>query len=233
MYLNVIQLAESFGVAESVVEGWIHDEGLPCVRDGGRLLFDRAQVVAWAAERGLAARAGFLAPAPVVAPATGRLERWLRAGGIWRDVPAAEVRNVLGRVVGALPAASPAVRQLLAQRVQAADGITWAPVGGGLALPHLRTHVALGRDAGVVALLILRDPLALDGDGAPDGMPVTRLVFFVAPSARAHLDLLAQLSRALTRGPLAACVQTAATDAEIFSALAASEAGLGTKGGAA
>lgn len=29
MYLNVIQLAESLGVAESDVEGWIRDEGLP------------------------------------------------------------------------------------------------------------------------------------------------------------------------------------------------------------
>ena len=29
MYLNLIQIAESFGVSEKVVEGWIRDEGLP------------------------------------------------------------------------------------------------------------------------------------------------------------------------------------------------------------
>ena len=61
MYLNVIELAESFGVEESVVEGWIRDEGLPFVPDRGRLLFDRAQVIEWAAQRGRAAKAGFLA----------------------------------------------------------------------------------------------------------------------------------------------------------------------------
>ena len=232
MYLNVIQLAESFGVAESAVEGWIRNEGLPCVQDRGRLLFDRAQVVAWATERGLAARAGFLAPAAASAAATGgRLERWLRAGGIWRDVPAAGVRDVLEKVVAALPGTTPAVRQFLGQRLHASDGITWASVGGGLALPHLRSHVALGRDAGIVALLFLRDPLTLDGEPPPDGVAVTRLIFFVAPSPRAHLETLAQLSTALTRGGLRHLVFAGAPDAEIFAAVAAADA-TGTGAGA-
>ena len=223
MYLNVIQLAESFGVAESVVEGWIRNEALPCVQDRGRLLFDRAQVVAWAAERGLAAKAGFLAPVASTSNPGGRLERWLRAGGIWRDVPAADLPDLLARVVAALPGAAPAVRAMLGQRVHAAGGITWAPVGGGLALPHLRSHVALGRDAGIVALVFLRDALPAAVESPPDGVPITRLFFFIAPSPRAHLELLAQLSTTLTRGGLKHLVLAGATDAEIFAAVAAAE----------
>ncbi len=223
MYLNVIQLAESFGVAESVVESWVRVEGLPCVRDSNRLLFDRAQVVAWAAERGLAAKAGFLA-AVAGTNAGGRLERWLRAGGIWRDVAAADAREVLAKVVGALPGATSAVRAMLGQRVRASGGLTWAPVGGGLALPHLKSHVALGRDAGIVAILVLRDGITLDGDPPPDAVPVNRLIFFVAPSPRAHLELLAQLSMAMTRGTLRTLVIEGAGDAEIFAAVAAADA---------
>lgn len=223
MYLNVIQLAESFGVAESVVEGWIRDEGLPCVRDRERLLFDRAQVVAWAAERGLVAKAGFLAPERAPAAAGGRLERWLRTGGIWRDVSGAAVRDVLERVVAVLPGASPEVRGLLRQRLQRPDGINWAPVGGGLALPHLRSHVALGRDSGVVALLLLRDPLPLAAEAVPDAVPVTRLLFFTAPSPRAHLEVLGHLSAALTRGRLGPLVMAGGTDEEIFAAVAAAD----------
>jgi len=223
MYLNVIQLAESFGVAESAVEGWIRNDGLPCVHDRGRLLFDRGQVVAWAAQRGFAAKAGFLAPAALSSNPGGRIERWLRAGGIWRDVPAEGLREVLARVVAALPVAAPAVRQMLAQRVRAAEGITWAAVGGGLALPHLRSHVALGRDAGILALLFLREALPVEVEPSPDGVPITKLFFFIAPSPRAHLELLAQLSTALTRGGLKRLVLSGATDAEIFSAVAAAE----------
>ncbi len=227
MYLNVIQLAESFGVEESVVESWVRKEGLPSVADRGRLLFDRAEVVAWAAARGMAAKAGFLASTKISSTAL-RLEPLLRAGGIWRDVPSAKVRETLETVVAKLPGATSPVRQLLAQRLRAPDGISWAAVGGSLALPHLRTPVALGRDAGALAILILHDALPLS-EPAPDDKPITRLLFFIAPSPRAHLDLLAQLSTALTRGNLRRFVLEGASDDQIFTALADAEATIAAK----
>src|ERR1039457_2784537 len=151
MYLNLIQIAESFGVSESVVEDWIRNEGLPHTPDRGRLLFDRVQVANWAAARGLAAKAGFLAPetpalavawrletaaarglaakAGFLAPETPalavawRLETLMRAGGIWRDVAAEEVPGVLERIIGALPGATPPIRQILVQRLRSKDGV--------------------------------------------------------------------------------------------------------------
>lgn len=224
MYLNLIQIAESFGVSEKVVEGWIRDENLPHTPDRGRLLFDRAQVVQWAANRGLATSAGFLAPETSSPFATGfRLEQLLRTGGIWRDVPAADVPAVFGKIVAALPGATPPVCQLLTQRLRMKGGVTIAPVGGGFALPHPSTRIALGRDSGTLALLLLRE--ALPDAAPPDGVPVTRLFFFIAPSPRAHLDLLGRLSRALARGSLRDLAARGASDVEIFLAAAASDTG--------
>lgn len=225
MYLNLIQIAESFGVSEAVVEGWIRNEGLPHTPDRGRLLFDRAQVAEWAAKRGLAAQAGFLAPETSALGASLRLGPLLRAGGIWRDVPAAELPARFERIVTALPGATAPVRQMLGQRLRAPGGVTMAPVGGGLALPHPSTRITLGRDAGTVALLLLSDALTL-AEGAPDGVPITRLCFFIAPSPRAHLDLLARLSRGLGRGPLRELVLKGATDEEILAAVDALDAAL-------
>jgi PTS system nitrogen regulatory IIA component len=92
-------------------------------------------------------------------------------------------------------------------------------VGEGFALPHLRTPVALGRDSGLLALVLLLDPLPL-AEPLPDAVPVTRLLFFIAPSPRAHLELLAQLSVALTRGSLGRLAREGAPDAEILAELA-------------
>ncbi len=220
MYLNIIQLAESFGVEEGVVEGWVRSENLPAIEDRGRLLFDRAQVVDWAAARGRVAQVGFLAPVRSASNPGRRLEFLLRTGGIWRDVTAADVINTLEHAVAALPGATPEVRRILTQRLRAPGGITWAPVGDGLALPHLRAHVTLGRDAGLLAIVLLREALPL-ADAPADGVPVTRLLFFIAPSPRAHLELLAQLSAAMTRGPLRELVLKGAPDAEIVGALTA------------
>jgi PTS system nitrogen regulatory IIA component len=230
MYLNMIQLAESFGVAEKTVEDWIRNEELPHMHDRGRLLFDRAQVAQWAAAHGLGAQAGFLAPAPSAAAASLQLEPLLRAGGIWRDVPSAGLPDLLEKVIGALPGVTPAVRQLLAQRFRARGGVTVAPVGGGFALPHPSHRIALGRDAGIVALIVLRDPLPLE-EPAADGVPVTRLLFFIAPSPRTHLELLGRLSRMLVRGPLRELVGNNVPEEEIFAAFASADAAIGETAG--
>lgn len=225
MYLNLIQIAESFGVSESVVAGWIREEGLPHTMDRGRLIFDRAQVAHWAAARGLAAQAGFLAPESSVFATGCRLEPLLKAGGIWRNVAAAEVGNVFDRIVAALPAATPPVRQMLTQRLRAPGGITWAAIGDGFALPHSSARIALGRDSGTLALLLLRDALTISSP-TTDGVPITRLFFFIAPSPRAHLDLLGRLSRLMARGPLRELVKKGATDDEVFAAIAAADAAM-------
>ena len=219
MYLNLVQAAESFGVSEKVVEDWIRNEGMPHVPDRGRVLFDRGQVVAWAAERGLAARVGFLAAETHALAAGFGFESLVRAGGIWRDVPVPEVLDTFEKIVSVVPGLAPSVRRMLAGWVRAKDGINWAPVGGGFALPHLRARVALGHDRGAVAILLLRDALAMP-EPPSDGVPVTRLFFFLAPSPRAHLELLGRLSRGLTRGPLRELVVRGAPDAEILAAAA-------------
>jgi len=224
MFLNIIELSQSLGVEESEVESWIRSDGLPHILERGRLLFDRAQVVDWAASRGMAAKVGFLAPAPSKIQTGTRLESLLRRGGICRDLSAADVLKGFAEIVSKLPGATPPVRQMLQQRLRAPDGISWAAVGGGLALPHLRTPVALGRDAGTLAIVLLRDALALP-EPAPDEQPVTRLLFFIAPSPRAHLEILAQLSTALSRGNLRKLIADGASDEEIFAAAAAENSG--------
>ena len=129
------------------------------------------------------------------------------------------------KVVSSVPGLAPSVRRMLAGWVRTKDGINWAPVGGGFALPHLRARVALGHDRGAVAVILLRDPLGLAE--LPDAVPVSRLFFFIAPSPRAHLELLGKLSRGLSRGPLRELVARGASDSEIISA-AAGEAAPGS-----
>jgi PTS system nitrogen regulatory IIA component len=224
MYLNLIQIAESFGVSEKVVEDWIRREALPHTLDRGRLIFDRAQVANWATARGLAAQAGFLAPQNAAFATGWKLAPLLRAGGIWRDVAPAEGIDVFAKVVTALPGVTLAIRQLLTQRLRAPAGVTFAPIGGGFALPHLSMRVALGRESGTVALLLLREPLTL-AEPSPDPVPVTRLIFFIAPSPRAHLDLLGRLSRIIGRETVREAIEHGSNEA-ILAAVEHAEATL-------
>jgi PTS system nitrogen regulatory IIA component len=223
MYLNLIQLAESFGVSEKVVEGWIRDEGLPHTPDRRVLLFDRAQVAQWAATRGLATKAGFLAAAGPALSAVLRLSPLLRAGGIFRGVAATAVPEVFVQVASAMHGATPPVRELLGQRLRAPGGVTYAPVGGGFALPHPATRITLGRDSGVVALILVPGGLPLT-EPRVDEVAVTRLLFFIAPSPRAHLDMVGRLSRLIFNGTLRESLESGATDEGIFQVVEAADA---------
>jgi PTS system nitrogen regulatory IIA component len=222
MYPNLIQLAESFGVSEKVVENWIRRDGLPHTPDRGVLLFDRAQVAHWAANHGLAAKAGFLSVEKPGLASALQLCPLLRAGGIWRDVAAADLTEVFARVAVALPGATPPVREMLALRFRAKGGVTIAPIGGGYALPHPGTRVTLGRDSGTMALILLRDPLPPQ-ELRVDEMPVTRLLFFIAPSPRAHLDMVGRISRLLSAKDLRAALDAGATDDAIYEIVTAAD----------
>ncbi len=156
-----------------------------------------------------------MSPAP-----TAPLLDALRAGGIWRDVPAAEVPGRIADAARRLPGADPGVTDLLAQLVTAPGALHWALVGDGLALPHVRLPVPLGRDLGVLAILLLREPLAVPEE-PPDGRPVRTLLFFVAPTPQAHLAMISQLSTHLLRGRLKHLLAAGACDADIQAALAA------------
>jgi len=229
MYLNTVQIAESLGVSEKVVEDWIRNEGLPHVMDRGRVLFDRTQVATWAAAKGLGAKVGFLAPQNPVLVTEWRLEPLLKTGGIWRGVRRNDVLPLLGKIIRQLPGTTAPVRELLAKKALSKDGITWAPVGHGFAMPHMSNRATLGRDSGSLSLLFLDEDLP-DAQPSPDGAPVRILLFFIAPSPRAHLDLLSRLGRALSKGQFRDLALRGASDEELLTALAHSEASEGEKG---
>jgi len=213
VYLNLIEVAESFGVSEKVVEGWIQHNGLPCVSDRGRLLFDRARVADWAGSHGLTARTGFLAPEGGVLTDELALAPLLMRGGVWREVSSADILPVFEKIILSLPMLSPNEQKLLSQRIHSKGGIVWAPIGDGYALPHFSTRISLGNDKGFLALIFLKDSSAFQ-EVSPDGKPLERLIFFVPPSPRSHFGILARLSRLIAQGHLCRLNEKETSDEE-------------------
>jgi PTS system nitrogen regulatory IIA component len=220
LYLKLPKLAEALGVSESLVLEWVREEGLPHVVNRGALLFERGQVMHWAASRGLAAQTGLLASDKAAAPLRAMLMDRLRAGGIWRDVPAALAIDRMVAVVDAIPGLGAAARGLLRERLRAPGGIAWAPIGDGFALPHFASRVSLGAAQARVALLCLRDPL-VPPEEPVDDVPITRLVFFVPASPRAHAATLGLLVRLLSQPRVREVLARSLDDREMLAAVAA------------
>jgi PTS system nitrogen regulatory IIA component len=217
MYLNLVQIAESFGVSEQVVIEWVRKEGMPHVHDRDRILFEQAQVMTWAARNGLAAHAGFLAPPEPSLASALDLAALLRRGGIRRDIAPANLGAVLADIVSSLPNLNPAACDMLTRRIGTPGGLTMAPTGAGFALPHLAKGVFLGESCALVALILLDAPWP--GAETPDGMPVTRLLFFISPTPRLHVNMLGLLARSIAAGKLGRAIDEGADDAALLQAL--------------
>ncbi len=217
MYLNLTQLAESFGVSEHVVTEWVRKEDMPHVHDRDRILFEKGPVLAWAARKGLAANAGFLAQSAPPLTAALDLAALLRRGGIWRNISPGDLPDVFERVLDALPTLTPAVRGMLMHRISSPDGLTAAPTGQGFALPHPASGVFLGKACALVALIQLNAPWGWAEP--PDGIPVTRLLFFISPTPRQHVNMLGLLARGISSGFLEQALSEGRDDDALIQAL--------------
>ncbi|SFJ90416.1 PTS system, nitrogen regulatory IIA component [Desulfomicrobium apsheronum] len=218
MYINLIQIAESFGVSEQVITEWVRKDGMPHVHDRDRILFERDAVMDWAASHGLGIQGGFLSePAPSLATSR-ELSTLLRRGGIWRDVNTADLGQLFERIVRSLPGLSPAISNLIVQRLLTPGGITAAPVGEGFALPHPSMRVALGEACALVALIQLNAPW--EAVQPPDGKPITRLLFFISPTPRLHVNMLGLLARGIASGMLSEALDSGASDETLLQILA-------------
>ncbi|MDY0274621.1 MAG: helix-turn-helix domain-containing protein [Desulfomicrobium sp.] len=215
MYLNITQVAESFGVSEGTVQDWVHREKMPHVHDQGRILFEQSQVMEWTAKKGLRVHSGFLSEQPAQ-PLHVTLAPLLRRGGIWRDVLPSTIHQVFMEILRKLTLPQN-MEDLFNQRMSTPGGVSITPVGRGFALPHPTTRLFLGKDFALIALILLKK--AYTGVTTPDNVPITRMLFFISPTPRQHTNMLGLLARSIDTGAMLR-PNAHMSDEEIFQTIA-------------
>lgn len=208
MKLTVGEAASLLGAPEEQVYDWIEDANLPAQKIRGQYRINRTDLLEWATghDIGVAPRAfGRQQATPSLADA-------LRSGGVHHHVGGLDIASVLRNVVGALPLADQADREMLLQILQARDGLGVTPVGEGIAIPHVRAPIILAPTDAVLALSFLSHPLDLH---ASDGRPVDTFFLLICPTVHVHLAMLAKLAYALKNENFRAAVRRHDSAAEI------------------
>jgi len=215
MKLTATEAASLLGVSDKKVYAWIEELALPAQRIQGQYRINRAELLEWATENGIA-----------VSPRAFRQEREapslaeaIRAGGVHDAVPSPDLETALRNIVAQLPVSDDADREMLLEVLLAHDSSGVAPVGDGIAIPHVRTPIILAAAGAVASLSFLTEPIDLD---APDGRAVDTFFFLICPTVHSHLAMLARLAHALRDERFRAAVRNR-VPAEILSAAAALE----------
>lgn len=208
MKLTVSEAASLLGSAEERVYDWIEEGELPAQKIRGQLRINRTDLLEWATEHNI-----------TVAPRAFRHERGtpsladaLRAGGVHHRIEGSDLVTILRNIVAVLPLADDADRDMLLHVLLARHSLGVTPVGGGIAIPHVRTPIILAPTDAVLALSFLTSALDLH---APDNQPIDTFFFLVCPTIHVHLAMLAKLAFGLKDEAFRAAVRGRASAAEI------------------
>lgn len=218
MKLTVGEAAKLLAASDEVVYEWIENEALPAQRIRGQYRINRAELLEWATEHQIA-----------LAPSVFRRERGspaladaLRSGGVHDHIPGSDIREVFRLVVGLLPLEDQADREMLLQILLARPSHGVAPVGDGIAIPHVRMPIILASTNAVAALSFVTNPFDLD---ASDRKPVDTFILLICPTVHIHLTMVAKLAFALKNDAFRAALRRRAPAEEIVRIAASLEEG--------
>jgi PTS system nitrogen regulatory IIA component len=198
MHLDIDQLARCLDIPLDTMERWIRQGRIPVRKKGGACEFSEAVVAKWAEANHLR----FTLPGTVCEANAASQDQTrddlvsvMRRGGVYFDIEASSVEEVLWKAVERLPFFSdPEKKEVLYGSLVAREQMMSTGIGKGVALPHPRTPLSRGGAPAFIATFFLRAPLDYR---AIDKRPVSVLFLLVSPSAKLHLHLLAQLSYCL------------------------------------
>jgi nitrogen PTS system EIIA component len=214
MQFDVRAVARILQVPESKVYHWISDDNLPAKQVSGKYCVDRAELLEWATLRrmNLSSEAFYGTRTELL----GTLAEALQLGGVVHNMAAGERHVVLRAVVDHMALPANFDRASLVELFLAREAIGSTAVGEGVAIPHPRQPVILPVARPALTICFLSQPVNF---GARDGKPVHTLFVLVSPTIRAHMQMLAQIARALHDEPFREILRRRASQAEIMTAL--------------
>lgn len=208
MKLTVSEAASLLDSPEQRVYDWIEEKELPAQKVRGQYRINRTDLLEWATQHNIG-----------VAPRAFRQERGtpslaeaLRAGGVHHRIEGSDLPTILGNIVELLPLADDADREMLLPILLARHSFGVTPVGGGIAIPHVRNPIILAPTGAVLALSFLTTPIDLH---APDDQPIDTFFLLICPTTHVHLAMLAKLAYGLKDQQFRAAVKQRASEEEI------------------
>lgn len=194
MQLSVSDVAAHLDVSEDTVYEWIRAGEIPFTKLNEQYRLNSVDLLEWAVARGHRLSLDILQKTHGDA-ATSTFSQALEVGGLHRLEGTKTREELMGLLVSESRGIDPDDRAVLLDLLLASESLGPTGLGGGIAIPHVRTPVVVHGASASVALWYLEKPA--DYFGAADGTPVDTLFFMVTPTPRAHLQLVSQLMMAL------------------------------------
>jgi len=226
MQLGLREAAGLLGATEKAVLHWVREDGLPCVKIGRQLRFNRTEILEWATRKGIAASSGIFETQGAGRDQAAGLEAALLAGGVRYGVGGTDRDSVLENAIALMPLKESVDRGFLLEVLRAREAMGSTGVGDGIAIPHVRNPIVLDIGEPMITLCFLQQGIEFF---ALDGKPVHTLFMLISPTIGSHLAILSRLAFALRQPGFAAAVAGRGPEADILGQAAVVDSQLSAK----
>lgn len=209
MKVSVREAARLLSVTESEVYHWVEEGEIPFLYVNHQPLFNREELLEWATSRRMPLSVELFADEGTPVRLVDALER----GGVHYNVPGTDIPSALRAIVAHLPMDDEADREMVLDIMIAREAEVSTGIGGGIAIPHVRTPIVFAGRLPVIALCFLEHPVPF---AAIDNKPVTTVFTMLTPTVRGHLKMLSHLAHALHDVNFVAAVEQRADAATIL-----------------
>jgi PTS system nitrogen regulatory IIA component len=188
--MNRDEAARFLGVSQVTLERWVR-QGLIRSLDRGGNRFDSDELARWARERGVRV-ASHPARGPVRREAA--LVAAIERGAVSAGAEASSAVEAIEIAIASLSHLSQSLRERLLADVLERERMASTALGSGIAVPHPRQPLGDALEQPLISLVFLDPPLDW---AAIDGEPVHTAALLASPRASAHLEILAEIGRAV------------------------------------
>ena len=209
MKVNAREAARLLSVSESELYRWVDEGEVPFLFVNHQPFFNRDELLEWATDRRLTLAPELFADEGQHAKLAPALEH----GGVHYHVRGTELASTLAAVIDCLPIDDPDERAAIHEIMLARGEDCAASIGGGIAIPHVRSPLVFAGRPPAIALCFLETALPFT---TRDGELVTTMFATMTPTVTGHLQLLSHLSRALHDTGFVAALQQRAERATIL-----------------
>ncbi|MBI4820503.1 MAG: helix-turn-helix domain-containing protein [Deltaproteobacteria bacterium] len=186
MKIDAREVARLLSVSETGVYRWTDSGELPCYRVNHQPRFARSELLEWATERRVSITRELLVDEDGGSSAT--LTRALDHGGVF-TIAGARSEDALAEAIDKLPIPDPHLRETLLKVWIARPSLGSNLVRDGVAIPRARRPVVISGAPPTLSAFHFEHPVLTP--------PIRTLIVIVSSTMRAHLELLARLSRAV------------------------------------
>lgn len=193
MDLTIKDISNLLLIPEKEVKSLIRKNDIPCQNISDKYLFNKQQIIEWALSKNLPLNISN--HKKLSEYCVESLSNLLDQKSFYYECDFSSGMYI-EQMVGMIDLRDSVDKEIIVQLLKSREELMSTAIGNGIALPHPRIPLMVGKNKPVINFFFLKNPLELK---SPDARPVHTIILLISQTIKQHLSLLAHLSFLLSK----------------------------------